>query len=156
LIDVGVYPLQACRYLTGEEPIEASAFEIKTDPVKFAEVDETVSWMMKLPSGLTANCLTTYHFGGRDEFTAWGTKGRFGLRPCYGYRNVAGCTSDPEIPISFPQTNHFTTQMGAFSLAIIEARPFEIPDEERLRDLLVIEAIYRSIASGKKETVEQV
>ena len=156
LMDVGVYALQACRYLSGEEPVEVSALETKTDPVKFAEVDETISWIMKFPSGMTANCLTTYGFSGREDFTAYGTKGRFGMKPCYGYTNHAGWTSDPKIPLAFPQTDHFVNEMDAFSLAILEGKPFEASGAEGLRDLLVVEAIYKSIASGKKEIVGKV
>ncbi len=154
MMDVGVYALQACRYLTGEEPVEVVALETKTDPVKFAEVDETIAWSMRFPSGATASCLTTYHFNGRDDFTAYGTKGRFGMRPAYGYTGLTGWTSDPATPFTFPQTDHFVTEMDAFSLAIIEGKPFEPSGAEGLRDLLVVEAVYRSIASGKKETVE--
>jgi predicted dehydrogenase len=155
LMDVGVYALQACRYLTGEEPIEISAMETKTDPVKFAEVDETIQWSMKFPSGVTANCLTTYGFNGCDHFTVYAEKGRFGMKPCYGYSGLTGWTSDPKIPLAFPQTDHFLAEMDAFSLAIIEGRRFEPSGADGLRDLLAIEAIYRSIASGKKETVEK-
>ncbi len=156
LMDVGVYALQACRYLAGQEPVEVAALEIKTDPVKFAEVDETITWTMKFPSGMTANCLTTYKFNGREDFTAWGTKGRFGMKPCYGYSNHTGWTSDPKIPLAFPQTNHFVAEMDAFSLAILEGKPFEPSGKEGLLDLLVVEAIYKSIASGKKEAVEKI
>jgi predicted dehydrogenase len=153
LMDVGVYALQACRYLAGEEPLEVVALETKTDPVKFAEVDETIAWTMKFPSGLTANCLTTYHFSGREDFTAYGTKGRFGMKPCYGYKGLAGWTSNPQIPLAFPQTDHFAAEIDAFSQAILQGKPFEPSGEEGLRDLRVIEAIYRSVASGKKEIV---
>jgi len=44
LMDVGIYALQATRYITGEEPVLVSATETKTDPVKFKEVDETLVW----------------------------------------------------------------------------------------------------------------
>lgn len=153
LMDVGVYALQACCYLAGEEPVEVSALETKTDPVKFAEVDETINWIMKFPSGMTASCVTTYGFNGREDFTAYCTTGRFGMKPCFGYSNLAGWTSDSKIPLSFPQTDHFVNEMDAFSLAIINEKPFEPSGAVGLRDLVVIEAIYRSIASGKKETV---
>jgi predicted dehydrogenase len=153
LMDVGVYALQACRYLAGEEPLEGVALETETDPVKFAEVDETITWSMKFPSGLMANCLTTYHFSGRDDFTAYGTKGRFGMKPGYGHKRQAGWTSNPQIPLAFPQTDHFATEIDAFSQAILQGKPFEPSGADGLRDLRVIEAIYRSIASGKKESV---
>jgi predicted dehydrogenase len=153
LMDVGVYALQACRHLAGEEPVEVSALETKTDPVKFAEVDETINWIMRFPSGMTASCVTTYGFNGREDFTAYGTMGRFGMKPCFGYSNLAGWTSNSKIPLSFPQTDHFVNEMDAFSLAIINGKPFEPSGADGLHDLLVVEAIYRSIASGKKEAV---
>ena len=156
LMDVGVYALNACRYLTGEEPLEVSAIETKTDPVKFAEVDETISWSMKFPSGATSNCLTTYRFNGREDFTAYGAKGRFGMKPCFGYGGFKGWTSDPKVPLAYPASDHFLTEMDAFSTAILANKPFEIAGVEGLRDMLVIEAIYRSIASGKVEAVGKV
>jgi predicted dehydrogenase len=156
LMDVGVYALQACRYLAGEEPAEIVALETKTDPVKFAEVDETIQWSMKFPSGITANCLTTYGFNGKNDFTAYASKGRFGIESAYGYSGQKGWTSKKEIPMTFPATDHFVVEIDAFSEAILMDRPFEPSGTEGLRDLLVVESIYRSIASGKKERVESV
>src|SRR5271170_6075222 len=50
LFDVGIYSLNACRYLTGEEPehISANASVIDHDG-RFNEVEENVSWSMKFP-----------------------------------------------------------------------------------------------------------
>jgi predicted dehydrogenase len=153
LMDVGVYALQACRYLAGEEPSEVSALETKTDLAKFAEVDETIQWLMKFPSGKTANCTTTYGFNGINYFTATAENGRFGMESAYGYSGQKGWTSKAEHPLRFPATDHFVTQMDAFSKAILEKETFEPSGVDGLRDLLVVEAIYRSIASGKAEKV---
>ena len=54
LMDVGIYALQACRCLLREEPTMITAQETKTDAVKFAEVDESITWLMKFPSGALA------------------------------------------------------------------------------------------------------
>lgn len=156
LMDVGVYALNACRYLTGEEPVEISALETKTDAVKFAEVDETVTWQMKFASGATANCMTTYNFNGANNFTVTAEKGRYGMGPAYGYSGQTGWTSDPKIPIAFPPSDHFVLEMDAFSESIINNKPFGVSGEEGLKDLLAVEAIYRSIASGKAEKVEKI
>src|SRR5207247_9152403 len=50
LMDVGIYALQAARYISGEEPIMVSAMETKTDSVKFKEVDETIVWQLTFPN----------------------------------------------------------------------------------------------------------
>jgi predicted dehydrogenase len=149
LMDVGVYALQACRYLTGEEPVEIVAQETKTDPVKFAEVDETISWSMKFPSGVLASVMTTYGFNGSNFFTATCQNGRFGMDPAYSYGGLKGWTSRPDVKIEFPATDHFEVEMDAFSQAILAGKPFEPAGEDGLRDLLAIEAIYQSIREGK-------
>ena len=154
LMDVGVYALQACRYLTGEEPVEIVAQEIKTDPVKFAEVDETISWSMKFPSGVMASVMTTYGFNGANFFTATCQQGRFGMDPAYSYDGLKGWTSRPNVKIEFPAVDHFQTEMDAFADAILNNKPFAPAGEEGLRDLLAVEAIYRSIREGKAVKVE--
>lgn len=156
IMDVGVYALQACRYLTGEEPVEITAQETKTDPVKFAEVDETVSWSMKFPSGVMTSVMTTYAFNGSNFYTAICQGGRFGMEPAYSYDGLKAWTSKPEVKIEFPATDHFATEMDAFAEAILAKKPFAPSGEEGLRDLLAVEAIYRSIREGKAVKVEKV
>lgn len=154
LMDVGIYALQTCRYLTGEEPTEVIAQEIKTDPVKFAEVDETISWSMKFPSGVMASVMTTYGFNGTNFFTATCQQGRFGMDPAYNYDGLKGWTSRPNVKLEFPAVDHFQAEMDAFASAILNNQPFAPSGEEGLKDLLAIEAIYRSIREGKAVKVE--
>ncbi len=54
LPDVGLYCLNAARYLTGEEPVEIYG-QISTTPndPRFREVEETVSFSLRFPSGVT-------------------------------------------------------------------------------------------------------
>lgn len=156
LMDVGVYAIQTCRMLTGEEPTIISALETKTDAEKFAEVDETIQWMTQFPSGRTANCLTTYAYNGVNFLTAVAERGRFGINNAYNYSGQSGWTSRPDVPLDFPQIDHFAAQMDAFSKAIMEEAPFEPSGYEGLKDLLVVEAIYRSIETGRAQQVEAV
>ena len=145
-MDVGVYALQACRYLTGEEPSIISAMETKTDPVKFKEVDETIVWSMTFPSGVVANCNTTYNFNGINRFKAFSSEGWFGLEPAYSYGGIKGESS--EGPIKFDSIDQFAAEMDDFSRCIMEDRPSRVPGEEGLKDLRVVEAIYKSIRTG--------
>ncbi|MGE9266970.1 MAG: Gfo/Idh/MocA family protein [Verrucomicrobiales bacterium] len=156
LMDVGIYALQAARYLTGEEPAEISALETKTDPEKFAEVDETIQWMMKFPSGKTANLTTTYAFSGMNQFTVYAEKGRFGMEKAFGYGGQKGWTSDEKKPLEFEPIDHFQAEMDAFSLAILNEEEFAPAGEDGLRDLLAIESIYQSIKEGQPVAVKPV
>ena len=100
-MDVGIYCLQTTRMITGEDPIWINATEVKTDAVKFKEVDETVLWQTKFPSGVVSNCVCTYSANGLAGFRAATTRGWFGLDPAYFYNGNRGRRSDgPEI--NFP------------------------------------------------------
>jgi len=156
LLDVGVYAIQGIRYLMEEEPETVCALEVKTDEELFAEVDETISCTMKFASGRTANLFTSFNLSGYNRMTAFAEKGRFGMDPCFGIRGQAGWTSNPKIPLSFPKTDHFTDQMDLFSKAIIEGKEWKVDGSEGLKDHLVMDAIFKSIASGKEEAVGKV
>lgn len=148
LMDVGIYALQACRYLAGEEPIEISAQETKTDPVKFAEVDESIVWTMKFPSGVLAYCSTTYAFSGINRFHAHCDKGWFSLNPAYSYGGIKGQTSKGEA-IEHPEIDQFAQEMDDFSQSLLQGKRSRVSGEEGWKDLKVIEAIYASIRSGE-------
>lgn len=148
LMDVGIYVLQATRYLTGEEPILVSATETKTDAKKFAEVDETISWTATFPSGVTAYCSTTYNAFGMGRFRAHTERGWFGLEPAFNYGGLRGARSDGK-PLSFPNVDQFATEIDAFARCILENKPTTVPGEEGLQDVKILTAIYESVRTGK-------
>lgn len=147
LMDAGIYALQASRYLSGEEPVRVSATESKTDPVKFAEVDETVIWQLTFPSGALGSCTTSYNVRGMNSFTGYCADGGFMLNPAYSYGRLQGGSYHGAFDIE--QTNHFAVEMDDFARCIVEDRESIVPGEEGLRDLRIIEAIYESIRTGR-------
>lgn len=148
MMDVGVYALQACRYITGEEPQSVTAQETKTDPEKFAEVDETITWTMVMPSGVNCVCSTSYAFNGINRYRAYAEKGWFGLDPAFSYGGLRGRTSDG--PIDAPEIDQFAAEIDAFAKCILEDRDSTVSGEEGLRDLVAVEAIYESIRTGRR------
>jgi predicted dehydrogenase len=150
LMDVGIYALQTCRMLTGEEPASVSAIETKTDATKFAEVDESMTFQLRFPSGVIGECSTSYNVNGINRFRAFAERGWFGLAPAYDYGGLRGATSRGEMAIE--DVDQFAAEIDDFARCIIEDRASLVPGEEGLRDLRVIEAIYRSIES--RTTIE--
>lgn len=148
LMDVGVYVLQATRYLTGEEPVLVSATETKTDPVKFKEVDETIAWTATFPSGVIAYCATTFNAAPVGRFRAHTDRGWFGLEPAFNYSGLKGARSDGK-PLEFAQVDHFATELDAFALSILENKPIKVSGAEGLQDVKIMMAIYESIRTGK-------
>jgi predicted dehydrogenase len=149
LMDVGIYALQTCRFVSGREPIEVSAkFGPVTDPVKFAEVEESVEWEMTFPGGLKTKCRTNYERGDANDFQVTAEKGSFGLKPAYGYNSSRGQRSDGQ-PINLPALNQFVAEMDDFAQCIMNKRPSKISGAEGLRDVKIMMAIYESARTGK-------
>ncbi|MEO8061424.1 MAG: Gfo/Idh/MocA family oxidoreductase [Pseudomonadota bacterium] len=148
LMDVGIYCLQTTRMLTGEEPIWISATEVKTDAVKFKEVDETVSWQTKFPGGVVTQCTSTYAANGLTGFRAATTRGSFGLEPAYFYTGNRGKRSDGA-EINFQVPDQFALELEDFADCIINKRPTKVPGEMGLQDVKYLTAIYESIKKGR-------
>ncbi len=148
LMDVGIYALQGTRYSSGEEPVEITAFETKSDPVKFKEVDETIQWHMKFPSGVLANCGTTYNSNGMNRLFAGYENGWALLDPAYSYGGLEGKTSKAKM--DFPQVDHFAAEMDDLAQCVMQNKPSKVSGEEGVRDLKLLAAIYESIRNGNK------
>src|ERR1700722_11921853 len=148
LMDVGIYALQATRYLSGEEPVLVSGMETKTDPEKFKEVDESLIWQMTFPSGLIANCSTSYNTRGLGRYLGLADKGWFELNPAFGYMGNHGRRSDGQ-EITLPQIDQFAAEMDDFANCILTNTPTKVPGEEGLRDVKIMMAIYEAVKTGK-------
>ena len=148
LMDMGIYALQATRYLSGEEPVEVSGITTVTDPERFKEIEESIVWQLKFPSGLIAKCSSTYNFSGMGRFTVYAGNGWFELSPAFSYDGIRGYRSDGQV-IAFPQIDQFAAEMDDFSQCILENRPTRVPGEEGLRDVKIMLAIYESAQTGR-------
>ncbi|HEY1662418.1 MAG TPA: Gfo/Idh/MocA family oxidoreductase [Verrucomicrobiae bacterium] len=148
LMDVGIYSLQATRYLTGEEPVEVSGLTTVTDPVKFSQVEESITWQTKFPSGIISHCSATYNANGMNAYKAFADKGWFSLDPAFSYHGNRGVRSDGQ-EINFSDIDQFAAEMDDFAQCILENRPTRVPGEEGLRDVKIMMAIYESARTGK-------
>jgi predicted dehydrogenase len=149
LYDVGIYSLNACRYLTGEEPehIAANASVIDQDG-RFKEVEENVSWTMKFPSGIVASCNTTYGADMEGYYRVHGSKGWLEVDSAFVYEGLrlrgdfGGTQLDELNPARDP--SHFAAEADHFSNCVQNGLEPKSPGEEGLRDMRYIAQIYRS------------
>jgi predicted dehydrogenase len=151
LMDVGIYALQATRYLSGEEPVSVSAVATKTNPAKFKDIEESITWQLKFPSGVITESSCTYAFGGLNRFTAFADNGWFGMDSAFSYSGIQGKRSDGKWT-AFAPMDQFAAEMDGFAQCILNNQPTRVPGEEGLRDLKIMMAIYEAARSGK--TVE--
>jgi len=156
LMDLGIYCIQAGRYILGEEPIAVTAqFGTVNDPVRFAQVEESISWQMHFPSGAVANCNTSIGYN-VDRLYASADEGSFELSPALSYGPFKGKSTNGEI--NFPVINQQQTQLDAICSVIIDGKalPKHITGEEGLKDMGIIAAIYEAAKTGKKVPIKLV
>ena len=149
LFDVGIYSLNACRYLTGEEPADISAYASTIDhDGRFNEVEENVAWTMKFPSGIVASCTTTYGANMDGYFRVYGSKGWLQVDQAFVYEGLrlraefSGTKLDELNPARDP--SHFKAEAEHFSHCVLNNLEPQSPGEEGLRDMKYITKIYRS------------
>src|ERR1700727_2450315 len=90
LFDVGIYVLNASRYLTGEEPdgFTGVTGTVEKDDPRFSEVEENISWTEKFPSGLVATGSSTYGPQVAGYGKVFGPKGTLEIGPGLNYDGI--------------------------------------------------------------------
>lgn len=149
MYDMGVYPLNAARYTTGEEPVAVLSAQHSTSrPEIYHEVDETTSFTLAFPSGAVGRCKTS--FGENMNYLrANCERGWYELKPFQSYSGIKGKTSDGRL-LNAVIPNQQAKQMDDDAISIINQRPMLVPGEEGLRDIRIVEAIYQSAAQHKR------
>jgi len=153
MMDMGVYPLNAARYITGLEPVSVSAQQFATRSEVFHEVDEITTFQLEFPNGIIANLITSFH-ANYGYIRATSEKGWFGLEPFQAYGGIKGNSSQG--PIAYPQINQQAAQMDEVAVCIRENKPMRVPGEEGLLDMIVVDGIRESWArNGEKVMLER-
>ncbi|MGB3180273.1 MAG: Gfo/Idh/MocA family oxidoreductase [Cyclobacteriaceae bacterium] len=148
MYDMGVYSLNAARYVTGLEPLAVTARHETTRPEMFSEVDGTTYFTLEFPGGIKANCMTT--FGSNvNRLRVDCAEGWYGLQPFQSYSGIRGTTSDGKV-INQQLGDQQARQMDDDALAILQRRPVMVPGKEGLRDIVVVDAIFRSAETGHR------
>ncbi|NNL03563.1 MAG: Gfo/Idh/MocA family oxidoreductase [Eudoraea sp.] len=151
MMDIGIYSINGARYMIGEEPVWVTAQETKNDPVKFKEgIDETIQFQMGFPGGAVASCLSTYAVNHLDRFYLAGLEGWAEMQPSTGYGPIKARTHKGEL--TDPHITHQTVQMDEMAGIILENKQPVIPvdGEEGVKDMKIIDAIYKAVKTGKK------
>jgi len=158
LFDVGIYCLNASRYLTGEEPsgFSAYAYSDPSDP-RFKEVEENLVWVTKFPSGITASCATSYGAPTFGYYRVYGSKGWLQVDEAFSYQGLslhAHYTRDAEkeadrtVDLNQPNLEkipqQFVNEANHFTQCILTNKTPSSPGEEGLRDMKYIQQIYKS------------
>ena len=152
LYDMGVYCINAARYLLRDEPTEVFAMAASKDDKRFRGVEEMVSAVMRFPGERIASF--TCSFGANDvsRYSLSGTKGLLTADPAYEYAmeiKQEVTLGEKTRTKKFPKRDQFAAELVYFSNCILKDEAPEPSGLEGLADVRIVEALYESMASAK-------
>jgi predicted dehydrogenase len=161
--DVGVYSINAARYVTNEEPVEvtAVAHQPKDDP-RFREVPESVAFTLRYPSGVLAHCDCSFGSAESRRYRVHCANGWIEMDPAFSYRGLRLRTKggdakkgDAQATEHFiKEVNHFTEEMDHFSDCVLNGTKLRTPGEMGLADMRIAVAIDEAVRTGKAVKVQ--
>ena len=150
LMDVGIYSLNACRYLTGEEPVHLEGYCTVVDKDgRFRDVEENCGWTMRFPSGIVASCTTTYGAQMDGFIRVHGPKGVLHMQPAFAYEGIhLTAEIKGEAPLDVPEQekdpSQFVREADHFAECVFGNKEPKSNGEEGLRDMRYMAEIYKS------------
>jgi predicted dehydrogenase len=154
--DIGVYCINACRYLSGEEPVEVTAMSYQpTDDPRFAEVPRDYVFTMRFPSGVHAHCGVTFGSNSSRRYRVHCTDGYIDMERPFGYsgQELKTFKQRQETKHTLETVNHFAAEMDHLSECVMNNKDPLTPGEEGLADMKVIAAIEQAARTGQKTRV---
>ena len=152
LYDIGIYCINAARYLFRDEPTEVVALSANNGEKRFREVDEATSAILRFPGDRIASFTSSFGAADVASYRVVGTKGDLRVEPAYEYADdlehvltVGGRTKRR----TFPQRDQFAPELIHFSDCILRRRDPNPGGLEGLADVRIIEALYRSARTGR-------
>jgi predicted dehydrogenase len=152
LMDLGVYCVNTCRWLVGEDPIAAEAKSWVRDKRRFKEVEEGIAFRLDFKSGLILQGTAAYSSVFSSFVHVHGEKGWAALSPAFAFeeeRRLNGKIAGKWFEQTFAAIDEFAPELDAFSACIRERRDPEPSGAQGMRDLIIIDAIYKAAKTGK-------
>jgi glucose-fructose oxidoreductase len=158
LYDLGIYCINAARYLFRDEPIEVSASSANSGDPRFREVEEMTAAVLRFPRERLATFTCSFGAAAESTYDLVGTKGSLRLEPAYTFEGrirrrltVGGRTSYR----SYTARDQFAAELIYFSDCIKKGRDPEPSGWEGWADVRVISALLRSAQVGRTVVLER-
>ncbi len=156
LPDVGLYCLNTTRALLGEEPYEVTAaiHSPGGDP-RFREVESNVSFTLRFPSGVIANCLTSYSTHEHRNIRVMGDRGTGEVENAFAYEGQKlrlfrrDGEAEANVELSLGRKNQFSLEIDHFAECVRSGAKPRTPGEEGLQDQMIMAAIYEAARTGR-------
>jgi predicted dehydrogenase len=152
LYDIGIYCINAARYLFRSEPIEVLAMSVNSGTQKLAEIDESTAALLRFEEERLAAFVTSFNAADVASYRIVGTKGQIHVDPAYEYAEglqyeltVDGKKTTKKIA----KRDQFAPELLYFSDCIQKNREPEPSGEEGMQDVRIVQALYKSAQSGR-------
>jgi glucose-fructose oxidoreductase len=160
LFDIGIYCLNASRYLFQDEPLHVLASIATREDPRFAEVEEMASVILRFPQNRIATFTCSFGSSDMDQLDLVGTEGALHLEPAYPYAGELKWKlkqgDDAPEEKTFPPGDQFAGELIYFSNCILEGKTPEPSGEEGLADVRILNAIHKASRTGATVPLEPI
>ncbi len=157
LFDMGIYCINAARFLFAAEPIEVVAFQMHGSDERFREVDEMTAGLVRFPGNRVAQFTASQGASDVDSYRIVGTDGDLRVEPGFGYTGVlkhfltvGGKTEET----TFGKRDQFAPELVHFSQCILEGTRPRPSGREGWADVRVMDAMERSARAGERVALD--
>lgn len=151
LYDIGIYCINAARYLLRAEPSEVFAWTASKPDDRFREVQEMTAAVMRFPDDRLAEFMCSFGAAPISSYRIVGTKGDLRVEPAYEfaadlkhYLTINETTKETV----FKRRDQFAPELVYFSRCVLLGTQPEPSGEEGLADVRIVRAMYRSAEAG--------
>jgi predicted dehydrogenase len=158
LYDIGIYCVNAARYLFRAEPEAIWATRVARPQDRFDECAEAVACVLRFPDARLASFTCSFGAHPVSAFRLVGEGGEIGMENAFSFRGDRVVrTRAPEIDDRrrFPELDQFGPQLLHFSDCIMQSREPAPGGEEGLVDVAIIRAAYHSLETGRMVELDQ-
>jgi predicted dehydrogenase len=152
LYDIGVYCINAARYLFRAEPNEVMAISVNSGAAKLEEIDESTGALLRFDGGRVAAFVTSFNAADVGSYRIVGTKGQLHVDPAYEYAEGLAYTltvNGKATRKRIGKRDQFAPELLYFSDCILKNREPEPSGEEGLQDVRIVQALYKSAGTRK-------
>jgi predicted dehydrogenase len=159
IYDIGIYCVNAARYLFRAEPLEVSAMKLAGRDHRFASVEEAVAVTMRFPEERVAQFTCSFGAHDRAYYHVIGTAGMLSLDNAYNYDSEMHLEVDGEHghkTRTFTKRDQIAAEIEYFATCIRDGRDPEPGGWEGLADVRIIQAILQSARFGRAVPIDPI
>jgi glucose-fructose oxidoreductase len=151
LYDIGVYCINAARYMFGAEPTEVFCFSAAGKDRRFRQIEEMTSALLRFPEERLASFTASFGASDTADFEVIGTRGKLRVMQAYDYSRPVIL----ELMIdgrrqrkTFERRDQFAPELVYFSDCILRDKEPEPSGIEGLLDVHIVRSLYTSAKEG--------